>query len=68
MKGLETESVRRPSLKEMPSYKDEASRALNRREELQRLKERLSSGRLNQNYPVGQTLNVKRNKIGVFEI
>jgi hypothetical protein len=32
------------SLKEMPSYRDEASKALNRREELQRLKERLSSG------------------------
>lgn len=44
-KSLETSSMRRPSLKEMPSYKDEASRALNRREELQRLKERLSSGR-----------------------
>jgi hypothetical protein len=28
----------------MPSYREEASKALNRREELQRLKERLSSG------------------------
>jgi len=38
-------SNRRPSLKEMPSYRDEASKALNRREELTRLKDRLSSGK-----------------------
>lgn len=41
----EVASVRRPSLKEMPSYRDEASKALNRREELTRLKDRLSSDR-----------------------
>ena len=28
----------------MPSYREEASKALNRRDELQRLKDRLSSG------------------------
>ena len=36
---------RRPSLKEQPSYRDEASRALNRKDELSDLKRRLSSNR-----------------------
>ena len=36
---------RRPSLKEMPSFRAEASKALNRREDLQRIKDRLSFNR-----------------------
>jgi hypothetical protein len=44
MSSFNLQQCRRPSLKEMPSYREEASKALNRREELQRLKERLSSG------------------------
>ena len=32
-------------MKERPSYREEASKALNRRDELQRLKDRLSSGK-----------------------
>eukprot|EP00096_Caligus_rogercresseyi_P008986 TRINITY_DN2966_c0_g1_i1.p1 TRINITY_DN2966_c0_g1~~TRINITY_DN2966_c0_g1_i1.p1 ORF type:complete len:148 (+),score=51.09 TRINITY_DN2966_c0_g1_i1:183-626(+) len=39
------QNCRRPSLREQPSYKDEVARALNRREELSKLKERLSSSR-----------------------
>ena len=37
---------RKPSLKELPSYLREVSVALNRREELLRLRERMSSTRL----------------------
>ena len=40
-----TGNNRSPSLREMPSFRDEASKALNRREELQKLKERLSFNR-----------------------
>ena len=36
---------RRPSLKEMPSFRDEASKALNRRDDLQRIKDRLLADR-----------------------
>lgn len=36
---------RRPSLKEMPSFRNEASKALDRRDDLARLKERLSFNR-----------------------
>ena len=36
---------RRPSLKEMPSFREEASKALNRREDLQRIKDRLMANR-----------------------
>ena len=36
---------RRPSLKEMPSFRSEASRAIDRRDDLARLKERLSFNR-----------------------
>merc|ERR1712129_550840 len=37
--------VRKQSLREMPSYRDEASKALNRRDDLTDLKRRLSSNR-----------------------
>merc|ERR1712172_379467 len=37
--------IRKQSLKEMPSYRDEASKALNRRDDLTDLKRRLSSNR-----------------------
>ncbi|XP_040567316.1 uncharacterized protein [Lepeophtheirus salmonis] len=38
-------NCRRPSLREQPSYREEVVKALNRREELAKLKERLSSSR-----------------------
>ena len=41
----EFESSRKPSLKEMPSYRDEASRALNRREDVNGIKDRLSASK-----------------------
>merc|ERR1711997_1444503 len=37
--------IRKQSLREMPSYRDEASKALNRRDDLTDLKRRLSSNR-----------------------
>merc|ERR1711981_441331 len=37
--------IRKQSLREMPSYRDEASKALNRRDDLKDLKKRLSSNR-----------------------
>ena len=36
---------RKPSLREMPSYREEANKALNRREDLKSLSQRLSSNR-----------------------
>lgn len=36
---------RKPSLREMPSYRDEASKALHRRDDLKSLSQRLSSNR-----------------------
>lgn len=36
---------RRPSLREMPSFRDEASKALDRRSDLQKIKDRLSFNR-----------------------
>ena len=39
------EANRRPSLKEMPSYRDEASRALHRREDVKSIKDRLSASK-----------------------
>ena len=41
----EADGLRKQSLKEMPSYRDEASKALNRRDDLKDLKKRLSSNR-----------------------
>merc|ERR1711994_404516 len=39
------EANRRPSLKEIPSYRDEASKALNRREDVKGIKDRLSASK-----------------------
>ena len=36
---------RKPSLREMPSYREEASKALNRREDLKSLSQRLSANK-----------------------
>jgi len=43
---VSTKQERKPSLKEMPSYLKEVSVALNRREELLKLRERMSSAKL----------------------
>ena len=39
------EGDRKPSLRELPSYRDEASKAMNRRDDLKSLSKRLSSNR-----------------------
>lgn len=43
--GSLNDDPRKQSLREMPSYRDEASKALNRRDDLKDLKRRLSSNR-----------------------